>query len=216
MNINGILWRLRVGCPWRDLPPEFGGWQRVYNQFNRWCRNGLLERVLASFAAEADNEWNMIDSTINKAHQHSAGCRRGAVAAIGRSRGGLTSKVHAVCDAHGNPIRTSVSEGQCNDAVAAPELLRQSTAEVVIGDKGYDSVALRDQIVAAGAEPVIPYRENTKHRPHGFDAATYKARHLIENMFAKLKQMRAFATRFDKLQRNYKGVVDMACTILWV
>jgi transposase len=212
----GILWRLRVGSPWRDLPEEFGPWHRIYRQFNRWSRSGLIDSVFASFAGEADDEWNMIDSTINRAHQHSAGARIGEERAIGASRGGLSSKVHAVCDAHGNPTRISITEGQRHDAAEAPNLLQDMDGEVLIGDKGYDSEELRNDIVSHGAEPVIPYRESTKHRPHPFDATLYKARHVIENMFARLKQMRAFATRYDKLKRNYQAMVAMACSVLWV
>jgi transposase len=198
------------------LPHGFGGWQRVFNQFNRWSRNGLLRRVFEWFASEADDEWNMIDATINRAHQHAAGARRGEEKAIGKSRGGLSTKVHVVCDAHGNPIRFSVTEGQRHDAAEAPDLLSDVDGEFVIADKAYDSWALREQIVALGAQPVIPYRECTKIKPHGFDKDTYKSRHLVENMFAHLKHMRAFATRYDKLKRNYEGMVAMACGVLWL
>jgi transposase len=176
----------------------------------------LIDRVFEAFTAEADDEWNMIDATINRAHQHAAGARRGEETAIGKSRGGRSTKVHAVCDAHGNPVRFSVTEGQTNDAAEAPELLSDVDGEVVIADKAYDSAAIRDQIAGLGATPVIPYRECTKSRPYAFDKELYKARHLVENMFARLKQMRAFATRYDKLKRNYKAMVALACSVLWV
>jgi len=171
--------------------------------------------VFERFIDEADEEWNSIDSTINRAHQHASGVRKGAESAIGRSRGGLSSKVHAVCDANGNPIRFSVTEGQRHDAAEAVNIMSDLDGEVIIGDKGYDSEEIRDHIAALGAEPVIPYRESTKTRRHSFDKDLYKARHAVENMFAKLKQMRAFATRYDKLKRNYEGMTAMACSVLW-
>lgn len=176
----------------------------------------MIDRVFASFLDEADEEWNMIDSTINRAHQHSAGARKGEERAIGKSKGGLSTKVHVVCDSHGNPIRLSVTEGQQHDAVEAKNLLQDIDAEAVLGDKGYDSSEIRDDIAAHGAVPVIPYRETTKNRPYSFDASLYRCRHLVENMFANLKQMRAFATRYDKLKRNYQAMAAMACAVLWV
>jgi transposase len=215
-NIKGILWRLRTGSPWRDLPSEIGSWKRVYNSFNRWSASGLIARVFESFQDEADCEWNMVDATINRVHQHAAGSRKESERAMGRSKGGLSTKVHMVSDAHGNPIRFSVTEGQRHDAVEAPHLLRNTVANVVIGDKGYDSNLLRTQLSNTGAIPVIPYRETTKTRDYAFDKDLYRARHVVENLFAKLKQQRAFTTRYDKLKRNYEAVVAMACTVIWV
>ena len=214
-TIAGIMWRIRTGAPWRDLPKEFGPWQSVYGQFNRWSAKGLFNFILEPYAAQADHEWHMIDATIIRAHQHSAGARIGEDAAIGRSVGGLTTKVHMVCDAHGNPIKFSVTEGQRHDSVEAPELLKDTPAEAVLADKGYDSEVLRDQLRGDSVTPIIPKKKNAKTPNPDFDSETYRSRHLVENLFASMKHFRAFATRYDKLKRNYETVVYLVSAVLW-
>ena len=72
-----MLWKLRTGAPWRDIPEEFGSWQTVYTRFFRWGRSGLLRSILEELKKEADTEWIMIDSTIVRAHQHAAGAKEG-------------------------------------------------------------------------------------------------------------------------------------------
>jgi len=86
----------------------------------------------------------------------------------------------------------------------------------LIGDKGYDSEALRQVIEAQGAKAVIPRKRNSIKGNGDLDKGLYRYRHLVENAFARLKQYRAVATRFDKLKRNYQGVVAMACAIMWL
>lgn len=81
--IEGMLWKLRTGAPWRDIPEEFGSWSTVYTRFYRWSRSGLLCSILEELKKEADTEWIMIDSTIVRAHQHAAGAG-GLLAGAGR------------------------------------------------------------------------------------------------------------------------------------
>jgi putative transposase len=75
--IEGVLWIQRTGAPWRDLPPDFGSWKTVYNRFDRWAKSGRWDRLFARLRTDGDNEWMAIDSTINRAHQHSAGGKGG-------------------------------------------------------------------------------------------------------------------------------------------
>ena len=160
----------------------------------------------------------MIDSTIVRAHQHAAGARiaKGGLDAqgLGRSRGGLSTKVHAATDALCNPVRLLFGSGQRHDATRSHELIAGLEPEVVIADKGYDADHLHQAIRDAGAEPVIPAKANRKERrPH--DKALYRERNLIERFFNKLKQFRRVATRYDKLLANYEGFVQLAAiTIL--
>lgn len=214
--VEGILWRIRTGSPWRDLPREFGPFSSVYNQFNRWCKNGIFERVFASLIVDPDNEINSVDSTINRAHQHAAGARKGEETAIGRSKGGLTTKVHMLADSHGNPLAIVITEGQAHDMREAFTLAEKSESDIFLGDKGYDSDALRKMLFDKDCQPSIPTKGNSTRPNPGFDIDLYKFRHTVENLFAKMKQFRAFAARFDKLKRNYKGVVDMVCAMVWL
>ena len=104
--VEAVLYRYRTGIPWRDLPKRFGDWKQVHTRYSRWAKSGVWEKVFKVLAADADNEYAMIDSTIVRAHQHShrstqKNCQ--ADEAIGRSRGGLSTKIHALVDALGNP-----------------------------------------------------------------------------------------------------------------
>ena len=75
--LNAIFWIAKTGAPWRDLPERFGNWNSVYKRFSRWAEQGIWEKIFRELNADADLEWLMIDSTVNRAHQHSAGAKKG-------------------------------------------------------------------------------------------------------------------------------------------
>jgi transposase len=101
--VEAVLFRYRAGIPWRDLPERFGDWKNIHRRFSRWAESGVWERIFRHLAADADNEYAMIDSTIVRAHQDSAGAKKaGEDQAIGRSRGGLSTKIHTIVEALGN------------------------------------------------------------------------------------------------------------------
>jgi transposase len=114
--VEAVLWIARTGSPWRDLPPEFGSWNSTYQRFARWSRAGVWHRVFAALARERRFREVFIDSTIVRAHQHAAGAsKRSGAQALGRSRGGLTTKIHVVVDAIGRLIQGRVSAGHVHD-----------------------------------------------------------------------------------------------------
>ena len=132
-------------------------------------------------AAKADNEYAMIDSTIGRAHQHRAGAQKNDDQAIGRSKGGLSTKIHALVDALGNPLRFLLTPGQADDLIGADALLPQMAAEVLISDKAYDAdEGVLKPLASAGKSTVIPPRQN-RTTPRQFDEALYQTHHLIEN-----------------------------------
>jgi transposase len=203
--------------PWRDLPERFGDGVKVHRRFSRWAKSGVWHRVFEHLASDADNEYAMIDSTIVRAHQHSAGAQRKASEdqAIGRSRGGLSTKIHALVDALGNPLGFHLSGGEAHDLVGADHLLPDMQADTLIADKAFDAdKRVIEPLSAAGKTAVIPPRSN-RRSPRSFDRDLYKARHLIENFFAKLKQFRAIATRYDKTARNFLAAVHLAASAIW-
>jgi putative transposase len=128
---------------------------------------------------------------------------------LGRSRGGLSTKIHAATDALGNPVRLLFGPGQRNDITQAHDLIDGFKAQAVIADKGYDADHLREAALANGAEPVIPPKSN-RRTPIAYDKALYKERNQVERFFNKLKQFRRVATRYDKLLVNYRGFVILA------
>lgn len=215
MFIEAVLWWRRTGVPWRDLPSEFGPWKTVFNRFDRWSKNGKWAQLFAAVSADVDAEWHSIDSTINRAHQHSAGGKGAAQRAIGRSRGGLTTKAHLMVDALGLPVAFEITEGQRHDNQAAPTLIARTMPTCLLGDKGYDSNAIRSQLDTIGCAVVIP---STASRIPAlpYDKELYKARSEVECTFNLLKQARRFATRYEKTLRNYAAVVTLGCVMLWL
>ena len=134
---------------------------------------------------------------------------------MGRSRGGLSTKIHAACDSHGNPLRFILTAGPCADYDSAPALLEGWRAKVVIADKGYDSNAIVETIRRQGAEAVIPPRCHRK-TPRPYDKYLYRERNLIERMFNQLKGFRRIATRYDKTALSFLSFVHLAGIYLWL
>jgi len=217
LTIEGMLYRTRVGCPWRDLPAIFGKWNSIYKTFNQWSSRGKWMKVFKRLVIEPDTEWIFVDGSYAKAHQHSAGAVSEEDEGIGKSRAGNTTKIHLAVDSYGLPIEFDITSGATHDCKAAPDLIAKlPQADAIIADKGYDSKAIREQIVSKGAQVVIPRKRNSIKGNGDLDRGLYRYRHLVENAFARLKQFRALATRFDKLKRNYQSVVAMACAFLWL
>lgn len=166
---------------------------------------------------EIDMEWVFAGGSYIRAHQHASGARRGEERAIGRSRGGATTKLHIAADAHGNPIDFEITGGEVHDSQVADAIIgRIGEADYFIADKGYDAELIRRCAKESGMIPVIPRRFNSKQQNPEFDTHLYKLRHLVENLFARLKHFRSIATRFEKLARNFKAMVYLACSIIWL
>ncbi|MEU4091715.1 IS5 family transposase [Streptomyces sp. NPDC026673] len=256
--VNGVLWRLRTGAPWRDLPERYGPWQTVYRRFAQWEKDGTWARLLQE--AQVRNhaagavEWTVsIDSTVARAHQHAAGARKkgpeggdesedpAAVArreALGRSRGGLTTKVHMAVDGRGLPLSIVLSTGNTAECTMFPAVLEairiprtglgcpRTKPDRVVADKAYSSRKIRHLLRRRGIKATIPERRDQVAnrarragrggRPPAFDRTAYRGRNVVERCFARLKQFRAVATRFDKLAARYQAGVVIAALVLWL
>jgi transposase len=135
--------------------------------------------------------------------------------AVGRSRGGRNTKIHALADAKGRLIAILLTGGQAHDCPAAQRLInRVEPAERMLGDKAYDSSELRDELDQRGTKSVIPNRTSRKC-PFPFSKHLYKMRWRIESAFNRLKDFRRIATRYDKLARNYLASVCLAAALVW-
>nr|WP_152669747.1 MULTISPECIES: IS5 family transposase [Xenorhabdus] len=217
LTLEGILYHMRTGIPWRDLPDEFGKWNRVFSRSNSGSKKEIFRVNFKWLSRIADKEWLFIDGTIVRAHQHSAGAASDDDEAIGKSRGGSSTKLHLAVDNGGLPVHFELSGGQVHDSVHAESLVVASpSSEAVIADKGYDSQRFRMFIEQRGATPVIPYRKNSRKSDQRIDECLYEPRHLVENAFARIKHFRAIATRYDKLERNYASMVSLAFIIVWL
>ena len=216
-TMEGILYRMRTGIQWRDLPSEFGLWNTVFRRFNLWSKKGILQKLFEHLSAEHDSEWLFIDGSIVKAHQDSAGAVGESDEAIGKSRGGNSTKIHVAVDSGGLPVYFELSGGQVNDISRAQSLVEHSPESAcVTADKGYDSDIFRDYIEENGSVANIPRKANRKKGNDHMDWCLYKYRHLVENVFLKIKKYRAVATRYDKLERNYNSIVSLAFVMVWL
>ncbi|WP_416240761.1 IS5 family transposase [Acinetobacter sp. WCHAc010034] len=214
--MEAILWKLRTGATWRDIPQEFCPWQTAYNRFNRWASKGLWNKFFLDLRGVLDQEWVFIDGSYIRVHQHASGARNGFERAIGQSRGGRTTKIHLATDANGLPIDFKITGGQVHDSQVAEQLIEVvEEADYLIADKGYDAETIRIFIKNKNMIPIIPMRSNSKRLNKEFDKYLYRLRHLVENAFARLKHFRAIATRFDKLARNYQSMIYIACMFIW-
>jgi transposase len=215
--VEAVIWKLRTGAPWRDLPERFGDWKNTHKRFSRWAESGFWESLLKTLADDPDNEYAMIDATIVRAHQHSAGARKKGDSneAIGCSRGGLTTKIDAIVDALGNPLAVSLTGGHVHDVRRAQLLTQEIEPAALLADKGYDSYGFIEHLEVRRIKPLIPPRANRK-RPRECDFALYCERNLVERFFNNIKHFRAIATRYERTARNFLAGVHLVCTLAWL
>lgn len=230
--VGGIVWILRTGAPWRDLPRVFGSWQSVYGRFNRWCKDGTWQRVHQSLLRAADEAGALdkdlwfVDGTSVRASRSASGGRRQcgphepADHCLGRSRGGFGSKLHVVCDRHGTPLAAVVSPGerhesrcfeQVMDAIRIPRRRgrpRQRPRRLC-GDKAYSVAWIRRWLRQRKIAPVIPTRSDQRIDQR-FDRQAYRERNVIERCVGWLKEARRIGTRYEKLASTFLGMVQLA------
>jgi transposase len=158
----------------------------------------------------------MADGSVIRVHQHAAGPIGGqANNDIGRSRGGLTTKIHLLIDSLGYPVNVLLSCGQDHDMTKIYDLIKDFKCDYLIADKGYDSDDLRAFLTQKNITPVIPCRTNRTVK-HSCDFHIYKERNLVERCFNKLKNFRRIATRYEKNNVMYKSMVVLGCILIWL
>lgn len=230
----------------------------MFKRFDRWAKDGTWQRILTAVQTRSNElgklDWVVsIDSTITRVHQHGATLTRstgGAQSnykilgpeppdhAIGRSRGGLTGKIHLVADGRGRPLSMVLTPGNINDTTMLAgtiELISVPTTgagrartrpDRVLADKGYPSRANRSYLASRGIKATIPDKADQLRnrinkgtaggRPTAFDPDIYKGRNVVERSFNRLKNWRGIAMRSDKTARNYQAGVTVAAILIWL
>ncbi|WP_405577881.1 IS5 family transposase [Streptomyces sp. NBC_01190] len=257
--VNGILFQVRTGVPWRDLPERYGSWKTVYERHRRWSADGTWDRILQGVQADADLagriDWSMVgvDSTSCRAHHHAAGARKARPRipkkrttprhhrpdeGLGRSRGGLTCKIHLAGEGGCRPMALLLTPGQWGDAPQMIEVLDRirvprplggrprTRPDHVSGDKAYSSRRNRRYLRRRHIRHTIPepkdQRANRRRkgreggRPTGFERDRYRRRNEVERTINRLKNSRAVATRYDKRAYVFHGTVTAAAIRLWL
>ena len=212
--VSGIVHMLKSGARWRDCPAEFGPYTTVYNRFNRWSRQGPV----AADVRGPDRSQRDLRRSRHRCHPYQGAPlggrrKRGAFfQAIGRSRGGRTTKLHGLVDDRGRPRVLLLSAGNVNDISMAEALVRAAGPfRRLLADKGYDANHFQRLLAERGTEAVIPSTAS-RRAPIPFDTLAYKAGNRVERMWCRLKDFRRIATRYDKLARNYLSGTYLAAT----
>ena len=230
--LEAVLRLARTGAPWRDLPAELMSRRTAWRRLQRWTAAGIWERIIDAPRAMAPDEgWEarILDSGVVRAHAHAAGARRrtGGGPALGRSRGGFSTKLHPRCDGRGRPVTSHPTAGQRHDLLGVGPLLEKGAPrtgrrgrprwkpDAVIADEACSAAWLLDAFRRKRITPVIPNRSDQPENP-GFERAAYRERNPVERPVGKLKQLRRVATRYDKLDPHFLAFVQLASVVVWL
>ena len=177
VSSSALIWITKEGATWRSLPAVYGYWNAIYRRFGRWCDAGVFEKLHQHFHEAGAFSALLIDSTDRAGTYFCSRCpeKNGGQQseALGRSRGGFTTKLNAAVNDAFLPLRFTLTAGACHDVTQAPALITGYTCQYIIADAAYDADALRETIVAQGAVAVIRPRNNrVEDRP--YDKEVYK------------------------------------------
>ncbi|HZA88295.1 MAG TPA: IS5 family transposase [Acidimicrobiales bacterium] len=225
-TIEAIIWRHDNGAKWRQIPAELGPWWMAAQTFSRWSRLGAWERLLEAAQRRGGMEAGMafLDGTGIRAHHKAAGAakkggssaQRDAREGLGRSRGGYGTKACVIADASGRAIGFALAPGQAHELPLAPLLLAVLSLipAWIVADRGYASRAFRDLVWHLGARPAIPAKR--REAAVACPPWIYQNRNRVERLWARLKEWRAVATRYEKTACSFMGVLCMAATMDWI
>jgi transposase len=215
--LNGILWIMRTGAQWKDMPERYPPYQTCHRRFQEWVRSGAFEVILKALVRDMKERGDLdltecfIDGTFVIA-------KKGAK--VGKTKRGKGTKIMAVADRSGLPIAISVSSAAPHEiTLVEPTLETMFTEELperLIGDKAYDSDPLDEKLAENGVELIAPHRSNRRKEKtqDGRKLRRYRRRWKVERLFAWLQNYRRILVRFDRIVENYIGFVHLGCLVI--
>ena len=227
-TLSAIVWRHENGAKWRAIPADLGPWSRAAQMFIRWARLGVWERLLL-LAQDGPGARGPAWDDVSGRHQHPGasessrgGPKRGSPAerdqreALGRSRGGYGTKACVIADGCGRAVAFVLAPGQAHERPQAIPLLDclPGVPQWVVADRGLSSHAFREHIWSLGARPAIPSKQN--EAPVACPDWIYANRNHVERLWARLKEWRAIATRYEKTASSFMGVLCLAAALDWL
>ncbi|MFC0500560.1 IS5 family transposase [Asaia krungthepensis] len=217
--LRRIIFVNRNGLRWRDAPREYGSHKTLYNRWKRWGAMGIFARMMDGLAAgRLDHQTIMMDAAYLKAHRTASSLqikKGGPGRLIGRTKGGMNTKLHAVTDRNGRPIRFLMTVGQISDYTGAAALLDDlPAAKWLLADRGYDADWFRNGLEEKGIRPCIPGRRS-RTTPVSYDKRKYRRRNRIEIMFGRLKDWRRVATCDNRCLAVFFSAICLAATVMF-
>ena len=214
--VEAIFYVLRTAIAWRDLPTCYGSWNSVYSRWRRWCALGLWQEILGVLSRRATGRVRFIVGSHIKLHQFGTNPAGGQSAqAIGRTKGGLNTKLCALVEGRGRLMAAVVTPGQMYEVAAAAPLLQPLRNVLLVGDKGFDVDALRQQLLAQGCLASIPPRSG-RQSPAWHHQGFYRQRYKIENFFQRIKIYKRVSTRYEKLALTFLNFILVAAVFDWL
>ena len=215
--LNGVLWILRTGAPWQDLPPRYGPYQTCHRRFQAWVRSGVLDGILWALCEDllARGELGLEETFVERL------VRRGKKGGdcIGPTRCGKGSKIMAIADGHGLPVAVRVTSASPNESTLVEDTLRQryvnALPQRMIGDRAYDSDGLDERLRREhGIEMIAPNRRRRRRTQDGRPLRRYLRRWKVERLFAWLKNFRRISSRWERHAANFLAMVQLGCMLI--
>ncbi|MFZ1138480.1 MAG: IS5 family transposase [Candidatus Sulfotelmatobacter sp.] len=215
--LNGVLWVLRTGAPWADVPDRYPSYQTCHRRFQQWVRSGMMRGVLEALAIELrargglDVKEAFIDGSFAPAKK---GDRK-----FGKTKRGKGTKIMAVADRHGLPVSVCVESATPHEVKLATSTLVQmivsEAPQNLIGDNAYDSDKLDTELRRYGIELIAPHRSNRKNTSQDLRRMRrYRRRWKIERLFAWLQNFRRLVVRYERYAENFLGMLYLGCWII--
>ena len=191
-------------------------WELFFNisKISEMEEKDIWRKMFQEFQ-DIDDEWFIIDGSVIRANQCAAGYKTGFKENLGRSRGGFSTKIHALSDALGNPVKFILSPGNDHDITHAEELVKDLRNTKILADKGYYSEKFVEFLKKNDCEALIPSRSNSKNK-RVFDKHIFRDRHFIENLFSRINQFRRISSRFCKTSSSFLSFLHFAGALLWL